>query len=223
MTSTQIPRERARDRRGPELGSRQTVPARVPPAGRKVLMALEAPAGGAEVQRILSDAGWDVVGQQGNAEQLIAMADELRPDAMVMDTVRAIHHRSSTAAAIAHGRLAPVVVMADDDTQPGDFRQALEAGAMGYVTRPFTRERLIPTIEMAVARHADAMALRTEISAVADRLDARKVIERAKGLLMVEQHTTEQEAFRWLQRRSMDRRTSMRSVAQAVVERLSTR
>ena len=91
---------------------------------------------------------------------------------------------------------------------------------MTCVIEPFTAERLVPAIEIAVARHADTTALRAEIVDIRDRLDARKTIERAKGILMTQQQMTEPEAFRFLQRTAMDHRTSMRSIANRVIDRL---
>ena len=92
---------------------------------------------------------------------------------------------------------------------------------MAYVVEPFTQERVLPAIEMAVARHAEAAALRNEVDEIAQRLDARKVIERAKGLLMTKERLTEPEAFRFIQRTAMDRRVAMRDVASALVDRLA--
>jgi response regulator NasT len=125
-----------------------------------------------------------------------------------------------TASQIGRLHSTPVVMLAGQ-SGPGLIKEALAAGVMAYVVEPFTQERVLPAIEMAVARHAEAAALRHEVTEISERLDARKVIERAKGLLMTKEKLTEPEAFRFIQRTAMDRRLSMREVATALVERLA--
>jgi AmiR/NasT family two-component response regulator len=101
--------------------------------------------------------------------------------------------------------------------------RARAAGAMAYLVKPFQKKDLLPTIEMAASRFAEIVALENEVSDLADRLETRKLVERAKGVLMEKQGMTEPEAFRWIQRTAMDRRTSMKIVATAVLEGLSGR
>lgn len=172
---------------------------------------------GSDVRHLLADAGISVVDPPDNSEQAIAIANEPRPDATLLDaTCRTPRCRPTTGysayAEISHQPLAPVVLLVDN-TQAEQIQEALDAGVMGYVVRPFTRSRLIPAIEMAMTQQAVIAVLRAEIAYLADRLDARKVIERAKGPLIFRRQLSEQNAFRLMQSKSMDHRTAMRSVA----------
>ena len=106
--------------------------------------------------------------------------------------------------------------------EAGDGEQARDAGAMAYLVKPFARHELVPAIELAVSRFAEKRALEDEVATLSERLETRKVVDRAKGLLMTRQQMTEPEAFRWIQRTAMDRRTTMKAVAEAVVEGLAT-
>jgi len=99
--------------------------------------------------------------------------------------------------------------------------QARDAGAMAYLVKPFARHELVPAIELAVSRFAEKRALEDEVASLNDRLETRKIIDRAKGLLMTQQAMSEPEAFRWIQRTAMDRRTTMKAVAEAVVNGLA--
>jgi len=103
------------------------------------------------------------------------------------------------------------------------IERARDAGAMAYLVKPFSPADLLPAIELAVARYAEMIALREEVSDITERLETRKLVDRAKGLLMTNQKMTEPDAFRWIQRTAMDRRTSMQAVAQAVLEGLGSK
>jgi response regulator NasT len=169
------------------------------------------------VAGLLTDAGFDVVGQATDVAQVVAMSTALRPSATV------IHLRSvvQVAAAIRRQHLGPVVMMADGPcAERDDITAAVQAGAMTCVIEPFTVERLVPAIEIAVARYADTTALRGDLADIRDRLDARKTIERAKGILMTQQQMTEPQAFRFLQRTAMDHGTSISRIANRVNDRL---
>jgi response regulator NasT len=144
------------------------------------------------------------------------MITELRADATLLDITNGLH----AAAALRDQGLGPVVMLADKPV-PGRINDAADAGVMAVVLTPFTRQRLVPAIELAIARFADTTALRAQIVDISDRLDARKVIERAKGLLMTRQRITEPEAFRFLQQAAMTQRTSMRDIAHTVIGPLS--
>jgi response regulator NasT len=112
--------------------------------------------------------------------------------------------------------VAPVVILTAF-SQRDLVERAREAGAMAYLVKPFQKKDLVPTIEMATSRFAEIVALEQEVGGLHERLEARKVVERAKGVLMTEHGMTEPEAFRWIQRTAMDRRTTMRAVADAVL------
>ena len=189
--------------------------------GRRLLLAEDEAAVRAELAELLADAGFDIVGKATSADQAVAMASALRPDAALMDLTMP-KNGLQAATEIVQQHDTPVVVLTTGVIAgPELVRGALEAGVMAVVARPFTKERLVPAIELAVARRAETRALRAQIADVAERLDSRKVIERAKGMLMVHQQMTEPEAFRFIQRTAMDHRTSMRIVAYALIERLS--
>ena len=173
-----------------------------------------------DLASMLDQAGFDVVGRAGNGGQAVAMAAELRPDAALLHASAPAEDGFHAADQISRRHTTPVVMLAGN-AGPGLIQEALSAGVMAYVVEPFTQERVLPAIEMAVARHAEVTALRNEVTEISQRLDARKVIERAKGLLMTQEKMTEPEAFRFIQRTAMDRRVSMREVANALVERLA--
>ncbi|MET0862904.1 MAG: ANTAR domain-containing protein [Nakamurella sp.] len=210
-----------------------TTPIRQVPKGRptlrlvasrpRVLLAQdEGTAGRTDLASMLDEAGFDVVGQAGDGGQAVAMAADLRPDATLLHAGAPADDGFRAANQISQLHTTPVVMLAGQ-SGPGLIQEALAAGVMAYVVEPFTQERVLPAIEMAVARHAEASALRQEVTEISQRLDARKVIERAKGLLMTQEKMTEPEAFRFIQRTAMDRRVSMRDIASALVDRLAAK
>jgi response regulator NasT len=126
----------------------------------------------------------------------------------------------TAAEAIGKERLAPVVMLTAF-AQPEFVARAVEAGAIAYVVKPFTPERLLPQIEVALSRHQELLAVEAEVTDALERLETRKILDRAKGLLQEKMKLTEPEAFRWIQKASMDRRLTMTEVAQAVIEQLN--
>ena len=122
----------------------------------------------------------------------------------------------AAAAQIAGGRIAPVVILTAF-SQRDLIERARDAGAMAYLVKPFQKRDLLPAIEMATSRFAEIRALEEEVTGLRERLEARKLIERAKGVLMSQHRMSEPEAFRWIQRAAMDNRTSMRTVAGLVL------
>jgi AmiR/NasT family two-component response regulator len=183
---------------------------------RRVLFAQDHDLVTSQLAHQLDEAGVDIVGHAGGVAQATRMVADLRPDATVLD----ISNGVQAAAALHDQRLGPVVMLADKPA-PALIQGAAAAGVMAVVLQPFTKERLLPAIELAVARHADTEALRAELVEIRDRLEARKVIERAKGLLMTRRRITEPEAFRFLQQAAMKQRSSIRDIAQLVVDQLS--
>jgi response regulator NasT len=123
------------------------------------------------------------------------------------------------AAEIAEKRIAPIVVLTAF-SQRDLVEKARDAGAMAYLVKPFSVSDLIPAIELAVSRFGEFAALEREVADLSDRLETRKLVERAKGVLQVKHTMTEPEAFRWMQRAAMDRRTTMKRVAEVVLETL---
>jgi response regulator NasT len=186
-------------------------------ARRRVVIAEDEPLIRMDLAEMLTEEGFDVVGQAADGDEAVALACELRPDVVILDVKMPRTDGITAAAGIAEQYPAPVVMLSafSDAELVG---KAVQVGAMAYVSKPFTAASLLPALEVAMARHADASRLRAEIADAAQRLHSRKVIDRAKGLLMSQQRMTEPQAFRWLQRTAMDRRVSMLSVATAVIE-----
>ena len=171
-----------------------------------------------DLKEMLEEEGYAVVGEAGDGEQAIALAETLRPDLVILDVKMPKLDGIAAAQRIAGDRIAPVVILTAF-SQRELVERAREAGAMAYLVKPFQKKDLLPTIEMARSRFAEMVQLEKEVAGLSDRLEARKVIERAKGLLMLEHGMSEPEAFRWIQRTAMDRRASMRDIAQTVIAR----
>jgi two-component system, response regulator PdtaR len=174
-----------------------------------------------DLAEMLTEEGYVVAGEAADGEQAVAQARELRPDLVIMDVKMPKMDGIEAAAAIVEERVAPVVMLTAF-SQRELIEQARDAGAMAYLVKPFARHELVPAIELAVSRFAEKRALEDEVATLNDRLETRKLVDRAKGLLMTRQTMTEPEAFRWIQRTAMDRRTTMKAVAEAVVEGLAT-
>ncbi|MCO1657775.1 ANTAR domain-containing response regulator [Pseudonocardia humida] len=173
-----------------------------------------------DLTEMLSEEGYVIAGEAGDGEQAVELARELHPDLVIMDVKMPKVDGIAAAALIVEERIAPVVMLTAF-SQRDLIEQARDAGAMAYLVKPFARHELVPAIELAVSRFAEKRALEDEVATLTDRLETRKVVDRAKGLLMTRQKMTEPEAFRWIQRTAMDRRTTMKAVANAVVDGLA--
>jgi two-component system, response regulator PdtaR len=189
---------------------------------RRVLIAEDEALIRLDLAEMLTEEGFDVVGEAADGEQAVQLATNLRPDLVIMDVKMPKKDGIEAASDIVAEQIAPVVILTAF-SQRELVERARDAGAMAYLVKPFSKADLLPAIELAVARYAETAALRAEVADINQRLEARKVIDRAKGLLMTHQKMTEPEAFRWIQRTAMDRRTSMRAVASAVLEGLSAK
>ncbi len=189
---------------------------------RRVLIAEDEALIRLDLSEMLADEGFQVIGEAGDGVQAVQLARELRPDLVIMDVKMPKKDGIDAAAEIVAEQIAPVVILTAF-SQRDLIERARDAGAMAYLVKPFSQSDLLPAIELAVARHAEMVALRAEVADVTDRLEARKIIDRAKGLLMTNQKMSEPEAFRWIQRTAMDRRTSMQAIAQAVLEGLTSK
>ncbi len=170
-----------------------------------------------DLAEMLVDEGYDVVGQAGDGAEAVRLAEELRPDLVVMDVKMPVLDGISAAERIAAQRIAPVVILTAF-SQRELVERARDAGAMAYVVKPFSPSDLVPAIEMAMSRYAEISALEAEVGDLTDRLETRKAVERAKAVLQDQLGLTEPEAFRWVQKTAMDLRLSMRQVADGVVE-----
>ncbi|MDQ1290203.1 MAG: two-component system, response regulator PdtaR [Actinomycetota bacterium] len=169
-----------------------------------------------DIVEMLRDAGYDVVGEAGDGEEAIRLAEEHRPDLVVMDIKMPILDGISAAERIAGARIAPVVLLTAF-SQRELVERARDAGAMAYVVKPFSAADLLPALEIALSRHSEIAALEAEVADLADRFETRKLVDRAKGLLQSKFKMSEPEAFRWIQKTSMDKRLTMREVAAAII------
>ncbi len=173
-----------------------------------------------DIVEVLTEAGFDVVGQASDGEAAVELVRDLLPDLVVMDITMPKLDGLSAAEMIGKERLAPVVMLTAF-AQPEFVARASEAGAIAYVVKPFTPERLLPQIEVALARYQEILAVEVQYADALERLETRKLLDRAKGLLLDKMKLSEPEAFRWIQKASMDRRLTMGEVAQAVIDQLS--
>ena len=174
-----------------------------------------------DLTEMLREEGYVVAGEAADGEQAIELARSLRPDLVIMDVKMPKVDGIAAAAAIVGERIAPVVMLTAF-SQRDLIEQARDAGAMAYLVKPFARHELGPAIELAVSRFAERRALEDEVATLTERLETRKLVDRAKGLLMTRRQMSEPDAFRWIQRTAMDRRTTMKAVAEAVVDGLAT-
>lgn len=173
-----------------------------------------------DIVETLKDSGYDVVGEESNGEDGVRAARELTPDVVVMDVKMPKLDGISAAEIINNEHIAPVVLLTAF-SQRDLVERASEVGAMAYVVKPFTPSDLLPAIEIAIARFDQIVALESEIDDMAQRFETRKLVDRAKGVLNERMGLTEPEAFRWIQKASMDRRLTMHDVALAVIDQLS--
>ncbi|MEU3164924.1 response regulator [Streptosporangium sp. NPDC006930] len=169
-----------------------------------------------DLKEMLEEEGYAVVAEAGDGESAVKLAMEQRPDLVILDVKMPILDGISAAEQIVSQRIAPCLILTAF-SQRDLVERARDAGAMAYLVKPFTKSDLVPAIEMAVSRHQEITALEREVGTLSERLETRKLVERAKGLLMERHRWSEPQAFRWIQKASMDRRLSMRQVAQIVV------
>ena len=165
---------------------------------------------------MLAEEGYQVVGQAADGERAIELAEELRPDLVICDVKMPKLDGIAAAERIAAQRIAPVVILTAF-SQRELVERARDAGAMAYLVKPFSRSDLVPAIEMALSRFTELAQLEREVTDLSERLETRKVVDRAKGVLQNELNLSEPDAFRWIQKTAMDLRLSMRQVAEGVV------
>jgi two-component system, response regulator PdtaR len=170
-----------------------------------------------DLKEMLEEEGYSVVAEAGDGETAVERVTSLRPDLAILDVKMPVLDGISAAEQIAAERIAPVVILTAF-SQRELVERARDAGAMAYLVKPFTKADLVPAIEMAVSRFTELRALESEVGTLRERLEVRKLLDRAKGILQTELGLTEPQAFRWIQKTSMDRRISMRKVAEAVIE-----
>ena len=167
-----------------------------------------------DLVEMLQEAGYEVIAQATNGEEAIALTLEHQPDLAILDVKMPVLDGISAAEKII--ATAPVLMLTAF-SQRELIDRARDAGVMAYVVKPFTIGDLVPAIEIAISRHTQMQSLAVEVADLHERLETRKIIDRAKGILMKALNLSEPEAFSWIQRAAMDRRLSMREVAQAVI------
>ncbi len=185
--------------------------------GLRVLVAEDEALIRMDLCEMLHEEGYVVVGEAGDGAEAIRLTREVRPGLVILDIKMPGTDGLEAASTIAGERLAPVVMLTAF-SQRELVEQARDAGAMAYLVKPFSKEDVVPAIELAASRFAEIAALEAEVAGLTERLETRKAVERAKGLLMSRKKMTEPDAFRWVQRTAMDRRTTMKAVADAVIE-----
>ncbi len=170
-----------------------------------------------DLVEMLQEEGYEVCGQAGDGATAVELATALRPDLVILDVKMPVLDGITAAEQLVTARIAPVVILTAF-SQRDLVERARQAGAMAYLVKPFQKKDLLPTIEMAVSRFAELIALEEEVADLSGRLEARKLVDRAKSVLQTDHRMSEPEAFRWIQRAAMDQRRSMRAVAQAVLD-----
>ena len=173
-----------------------------------------------DIIEILRGEGYDVVGEADNGEKAVQLAEELKPDLVLMDVKMPVMDGISAAEKLSKNHIAPVVLLTAF-SQKELVERASEAGALAYVVKPFTPNDLLPAIEIALARYEQIITLEAEVADMVERFETRKLVDRAKGLLNEKMGLSEPEAFRWIQKASMDRRLTMQDVAKAIIEQLA--
>jgi response regulator NasT len=170
-----------------------------------------------DLKELLQEDGYDVVGETGRGDEAVALVRDLRPDLVILDIKMPGLDGLSAARAIAADRLA-AVLMVTAFSQRELVEQARDAGALAYLVKPFQKSDLIPAIEVALGRFAELTALERDVEDLQTRLEARKLIDRAKGRLMDDHGLPEQEAWRFLQQQAMANRVKIDDVARRVVD-----
>jgi AmiR/NasT family two-component response regulator len=169
-----------------------------------------------DLKEMLEEEGYEVIAEAGDGEEAVTLVEKYRPDLAILDVKMPVLDGISAAERIAAARLAPVLILTAF-SQRDLVERAREAGAMAYVVKPFGKSDLVPAIEMAVSRYAEITSLEAEVADLNERLEMRKLVDRAKGILQMKFTMSEPEAFRWIQKTSMDKRVTMREVAQLVI------
>ena len=171
-----------------------------------------------DLKEMLLEEGFDVVSEVSDGATAVRMARELRPDLCILDLKMPVMDGIQAAEQITGERLSAVLILTAF-SQRDLIEKARRAGAMAYLVKPFQKHDLLPAIEIAAGRFKDLQGLEAEVDTLTDRLEARKVVDRAKGLLMEHEGLTEPQAFRWIQKAAMEERLTMKLVAEQVIEK----
>jgi len=169
-----------------------------------------------DLKEMLEEEGFEVVGEAADGDAAVRLAHEQRPHLVIMDIKMPGLDGLHAAERITEQDLAAVLILTAF-SQRELVHRAAEAGAMGYVVKPFQKSDLMPAIEIALARYSQLSALKKETASVSEQLAVRKLVDRAKGVLMDRDGMSEADAFRFLQKRAMDERRSLRAVAEEIL------
>ncbi|MFJ1591272.1 ANTAR domain-containing response regulator [Kitasatospora albolonga] len=188
----------------------------VPPLTTRVVIAEDEALIRLDLKEMLEEEGYSVVGEAGDGQQAVELAREHKPDLVILDVKMPVLDGISAAEKIAEESIAPVLMLTAF-SQRDLVERARDAGAMAYLVKPFSKSDVVPAIEMAVSRFAELKALESEIADLSQRLETRKLVDRAKSILQTDYGLSEPAAFRWIQKTSMDRRMSMQQLAEALI------
>ena len=192
----------------------------VPSAGlARILVAEDETLIRMDLVEMLNVAGYQVVGEAKNGEEAISLARELKPDLAILDVKMPVLDGISAAEEIIS--ISPVLMLTAF-SQKELVDRARDAGVMAYVVKPFSINDLVPAMEIAMSRHKQMVSLSEEVAELYERLEVRKLIDKAKGILMAALNLTEPQAFSWIQKAAMDRRLSMKEIAKAVISPTDT-
>ncbi|RLL66321.1 response regulator [Streptomyces sp. Z26] len=191
--------------------------AHVPPQTTRVVIAEDEALIRMDLREMLEEEGYTVVGEAGDGQTAVELAREHRPDLCILDVKMPVLDGISAAEKIAEENIAPVLMLTAF-SQRELVERARDAGAMAYLVKPFSKSDIVPAIEMAVSRFTELRLLSREVADLSERLETRKLVDRAKSVLQTQYGLSEPAAFRWVQKTSMDRRLSMRQVAEAVIQ-----
>jgi two-component system, response regulator PdtaR len=169
-----------------------------------------------DLRETLEEEGYEVVGETGNGDQAVQLVRDLLPDLAILDVKMPGLDGLSVARVINNEKLCGVLILTAF-SQREIVEDARDAGALAYLVKPFQKSDLVPAIEIAVSRFDQVSALAKEVAGLTERLETRKIVERAKGLLMTTYGMTEPQAFKWIQRTAMDNRIGMREVAERII------
>jgi Response regulator with putative antiterminator output domain len=171
-----------------------------------------------DIVETLTEAGYEVVADAGDGEEALRLANEHEPDLAILDVKMPKMDGISVAEKLQEFSIPAVMLTSFSDTDL--VKRASEAGAMAYVVKPFSSNDLLPAIQIALSRGQELLDLEAEIADLTERLETRKLLDRAKGLLQIKMKLTEPEAYRWMQKASMDRRLTIAQVAETVIKQL---
>jgi len=183
---------------------------------RRVLIAEDEALIRLDLREMLVEEGYDVVGEAGDGETAVRLAEELKPDLVILDIKMPIMDGLAAAEKIAGARISAVIILTAF-SQRDLVERARAAGAMAYLVKPFQKTDLVPAIEVALSRFSEVTALESEVASLTERLETRKLVERAKGTLMTAFGMNEPDAFKWIQRAAMDNRMTMKEVAERII------